>query len=320
MPWRLAIVLRSSLSEYFLGLGRGEAGALPLILKAATVKSGCLSLSFVVNKTWVPFAVLLALVAVAIGVVAFYVHGVRGAAFFDEAVTARAFVIIELLLFLLLAILLGMALGWWLQEPRYQNRQNVINDLAREHTHLHEERVQLLHTNSQLRTQLVHVHDAYRAEKTRLQNSLEELQRQHAAEVAELEKLRLSRVSADTNELDLLRFKNRQLTQQLGETEEQIRQQKLRLEELANKQPDFEPGDQVQNLHHQLKHLKDDLSRIRGIGPVLEKQLNDLGIYTFQQIAEFNAQQIDRIDAHIRFPGRVLRERWIEQARQFIGR
>lgn len=264
--------------------------------------------------------VLLALVAVAIGVVAFYVHGVRGDSFFGDAAVARAFVIIELLLFLLLAILLGVALGWWLQEPRYQNRQNVINDLAREHTHLHDERIQLFHTNAQLRAQLVQVHDHYREDKTRLQQSLEEFQRQHAAQAEEMGKLQRSQVTADNSELDLLRFKNRQLTQQLGETEEQIRQLKLRLEEISKKQPDLEPGDHVQSLHHKLKHLKDDLSRIRGIGSVLEKQLNDLGIYTFQQIADFNEQQIDRIDAHIRFPGRVLRERWIEQARQFISR
>lgn len=273
-----------------------------------------------VNKTWVPYAVLLALVLVAIALVAFYVHGIKGQAFFGETAASRVFVIVELLLFLLLAVLLGLALGWWLQEPRYQNRQNVINDLAREHNHLHDERIQLLHTHAQLRAQLVQVHDHYREEKTRLQKSLEDFQRQHATQLEEMSALQRSQVSVDSHELDLLRFKNRQLTQQLAETEEQIRQLKQQIEEFSKKQPDPESRDHVQNLHHQLRHLKDDLSRIRGIGPVLEKQLNDLGIYTFQQIADFNEQQIDRIDAHIRFPGRVLRERWIEQARQFIGR
>ncbi|MBL7854536.1 MAG: hypothetical protein JNL17_09055 [Cyclobacteriaceae bacterium] len=272
------------------------------------------------NKTWVPYAVLLALVLVAIALVAFYVHDIKGQAFFGETAASRVFVIVELLLFLLLAVLLGLALGWWLQEPRYQNRQNVINDLAREHNHLHDERIQLLHTHAQLRAQLVQVHDHYREEKTRLQKSLEDFQRQHATQLEEMSALQRSHVSVDSHELDLLRFKNRQLTQQLAETEEQIRQLKQQIEEFSKKQPDPESRDHVQNLHHQLRHLKDDLSRIRGIGPVLEKQLNDLGIYTFQQIADFNEQQIDRIDAHIRFPGRVLRERWIEQARQFIGR
>lgn len=273
-----------------------------------------------VNKAWVPYVVLLVLVIVATAVVVFYVHDIKGTAFFGEAAVTRVFIIVELLLFLLLAILLGLALGWWLQEPRYQNRQHVINDLALEHNHLQEERIQLLHANAQLRAQLVQVHDHYREEKTRLQKSLEDFQRQHAAQLEEMSALQRSQVSVDSHELDLLRFKNRQLTQQLAETEEQIRQLKQRIEEFSKKQPDLESRDHVQNLHRQLAHLKDDLSRIRGIGPVLEKQLNDLGIYTFQQIADFNEQQIDRIDAHIRFPGRVLRERWIEQARQFIGR
>lgn len=303
-----------------MGLGRGKAGALPLIFQGSHTEMAAFFYLSEVNKTWVPYTVLLALVLLAIALVAFYVHDIKGQAFFGETGTFRVFVIVELLLFLLLAVLLGLALGWWLQEPRYHNRQKVVNDLAREHNHLHEERIQLLHTQAQLRAQLVQVHDHYREEKTRLQKSLEDFQRQHATQLEEMSTLQRSQVSVDSHELDLLRFKNRQLTQHLAETEEQIGQLKQQIEEFSKKQTDPESRDHVQNLHHQLRHLKDDLSRIRGIGPVLEKQLNDLGIYTFQQIADFNERQIDRIDAHIRFPGRVLRERWIEQARQFIGR
>lgn len=61
---------------------------------------------------------------------------------------------------------------------------------------------------------------------------------------------------------------------------------------------------------------RDDLKRIRGVGPVLEKTLNALGIYRFSQIASFGASDIQRISDKLpQFPGRIERDRWIEQAR-----
>ena len=58
----------------------------------------------------------------------------------------------------------------------------------------------------------------------------------------------------------------------------------------------------------------DDLKRINGIGPVIEKTLNDEGIYHFQQIANFTPDNVSWVDKHISFPGRITREEWIRQA------
>jgi predicted flap endonuclease-1-like 5' DNA nuclease len=58
----------------------------------------------------------------------------------------------------------------------------------------------------------------------------------------------------------------------------------------------------------------DDLKIIIGIGPVNEKELNDLGIYHFWQIAEWDAQNIAWVSEHIRFSNRIVRENWIKQA------
>ncbi len=62
----------------------------------------------------------------------------------------------------------------------------------------------------------------------------------------------------------------------------------------------------------------DDLTRIKGIGAVLKGKLNGLGITTFQQIAGFTAEDIERINAVLDFPGRIEREKWVEQARDFM--
>lgn len=60
---------------------------------------------------------------------------------------------------------------------------------------------------------------------------------------------------------------------------------------------------------------KDDLKEIWGVGPVLEKRLNRLGITTFAQIGRFTAADIERVSGALDvFPGRIVRDGWIEGA------
>jgi len=61
---------------------------------------------------------------------------------------------------------------------------------------------------------------------------------------------------------------------------------------------------------------KDDLKRIKGIGPFCETKLNALGIYRFEQIAKFNSKDEDKVNEAIEFfPGRVKRDEWVRQAK-----
>lgn len=60
---------------------------------------------------------------------------------------------------------------------------------------------------------------------------------------------------------------------------------------------------------------KDDLKQIKGIGPFIEKKLNALGIYTFSQIAKFDANMEEKVNEAIEFfPGRIKRDDWKGQA------
>ena len=59
----------------------------------------------------------------------------------------------------------------------------------------------------------------------------------------------------------------------------------------------------------------DDLKRISGIGPGIERTLHELGIFHFQQIAAFTPGNVAWINRHLRFKGRIEREDWIGQAR-----
>ncbi|MFM9941147.1 MAG: hypothetical protein ACKVP7_16825 [Hyphomicrobiaceae bacterium] len=59
----------------------------------------------------------------------------------------------------------------------------------------------------------------------------------------------------------------------------------------------------------------DDLKRIRGIGVLIEKKLNSMGITSYSQIANWSAPDIDRVSQVLDFKGRIERENWVEQAR-----
>ena len=63
---------------------------------------------------------------------------------------------------------------------------------------------------------------------------------------------------------------------------------------------------------------QDNLKLIKGIGKVMEKTLHDLGITTFKQLASFQLSDIQRVsDALTEFPGRIERDNWVGQARDF---
>ena len=60
---------------------------------------------------------------------------------------------------------------------------------------------------------------------------------------------------------------------------------------------------------------KDNLCRVKGIGNVIEGKLNDLGIFHFDQIASWTEEEINWVDSHLAFSGRIIREDWIGQAK-----
>ena len=60
----------------------------------------------------------------------------------------------------------------------------------------------------------------------------------------------------------------------------------------------------------------DDLKKIKGVGPKLEKLLNELGISNYQQIADWQQTDIDSVNAKLSFSGKIDREDWVTQAKR----
>lgn len=63
----------------------------------------------------------------------------------------------------------------------------------------------------------------------------------------------------------------------------------------------------------------DDLTRLAGIGPKLAAALNQRGITTFAQLADWTEEQAQAFDAELSLKGRVARDAWIAQARRLAA-
>ncbi len=59
----------------------------------------------------------------------------------------------------------------------------------------------------------------------------------------------------------------------------------------------------------------DDLKKLSGVGPALEKKLLAAGVTSFAQIAAWTEEDIAAFDEKLSFKGRIEREGWVEQAK-----
>ncbi len=63
----------------------------------------------------------------------------------------------------------------------------------------------------------------------------------------------------------------------------------------------------------------DDLKKLSGVGPALEKKLLAAGVTSFAQIAAWTEEDIADFDEKLSFKGRIEREGWVEQAKALVA-
>jgi len=63
--------------------------------------------------------------------------------------------------------------------------------------------------------------------------------------------------------------------------------------------------------------VADDLKKLPGISPAIEKQLNDLGIFHYTQIAELSPTAAHNVGEEVGLPGRV--DGWIAKAKELTA-
>ena len=62
--------------------------------------------------------------------------------------------------------------------------------------------------------------------------------------------------------------------------------------------------------------IVDDLSQLKGVASGIESRLNELGVYTFKQIALWSDENIVEFSRLLSFKDRIHREQWVDQARE----
>src|SRR6201998_2988602 len=63
--------------------------------------------------------------------------------------------------------------------------------------------------------------------------------------------------------------------------------------------------------------VADDLKKLSGVSPTIEKKLNDMGIFHYQQIAELSPTAAHNVGEEVGLPGRV--ESWIAKAKELTA-
>lgn len=221
--------------------------------------------------------------------------------------------IIEILLMLLGSVLIGFAIGWVLQQSAIRKAEDETRILVKE--------------RSALQTQLEAQHEQIQKSDSVLERARETFKEDFTTVSRENERLRTEleerSQEKETLQSELLTI---QATVSQGKTElrqvEAARQKlEIELEELKkfqkeNKEPLYSDFISDQQLAGRiLADEHDDLKEIKGIGPGIEKKLNALGIHSFRQISELSDQSVrDVSEAIMFFPGRIERDRWVEQA------
>ncbi|NDH25788.1 MAG: NADH-quinone oxidoreductase subunit NuoE [Rhodobacteraceae bacterium] len=79
-------------------------------------------------------------------------------------------------------------------------------------------------------------------------------------------------------------------------------------------------GKKPKTLKAARKSGADDLKRIKGVGPKLEKLLNSLGFFHFDQVASWSENEMAWVDQNLEgFKGRATRDNWVAQAKELMS-
>jgi len=81
----------------------------------------------------------------------------------------------------------------------------------------------------------------------------------------------------------------------------------------------FVPSAEVFELLTAPRGAPDDLAKLQGVGPQIVKKLNDAGVFHYWQVAAMTPEDVAKLDADLKFNGRIERDGWVNQARSLLA-
>jgi predicted flap endonuclease-1-like 5' DNA nuclease len=202
--------------------------------------------------------------------------------------------------FILVAGAIGLWLGWYLGKLSRDPELNHLHNRLRTHGDAENsarDRAQAAEARlAELSGQIAERENAERE----LAQRVEQLEEQ-----AEVCAVNLRDCQAARNDLEA----------EAARLQEALRGRKSR-EAPATAEPLAEPSGEGPGTLPPANGEPDDLRKIKGIGPRIAALLNDMGITQYRQLADLTPAGVAEIDERLRFRGRIVREKWVEQARE----
>lgn len=155
--------------------------------------------------------------------------------------------------------------------------------------------------------------------KPRSRESAEELRRELRIAVTERDEAQTALRQSETRserlraELEVLHGIHERMLDDIERLKARVREAELELKSSGNSRPPAW-------LMVQPYGPRDDLQRLQGVDPILERSLNRLGIYHFHQIARFEPSDVEWLVEHIDgVPEQTIRDSWVPDAGMLAG-
>ena len=201
--------------------------------------------------------------------------------------------ILEILVMLVGAFLIGFLVAWIARKKHIQQLTNAINKLVAQNSEFSVSNKSMLELEQKYQL----LNEAKEAAKRNLLNVKSEKETLENASLNFKEELDTYRTRSQKSEAESSLLKIR-----VNELEAEILKTKSRTSKMLTSAREG-----------------DDLTEIKGIGPVISKKLNGVGIFSFQQIADLTDDTIEKLNQTIlRFPRRIGKDQWREQAAELV--
>lgn len=225
--------------------------------------------------------------------------------------------IMEISMMILAGLIVGFAAAWLINESTFRLLRGQLGGLQREKSGLHDQLL-LLEKENQAARKHVAEWQQEGSLLTQVKKVTEPLLLQARQQVESLEeelKVYQRRYENLKFETDTMRSTAEQLRNELAE-ERSREARRPNVEQQDTPKQETEKSERLRSRFTPATgQTRDDLTLISGIGPAIKRKLNELGIYSFQQISEFTPQDIESVAAALKvFKGRIGRDNWIGQA------
>jgi predicted flap endonuclease-1-like 5' DNA nuclease len=220
-----------------------------------------------------------------------------------------ALAIAQILIMTLVSVLLGFGIAWYMREDYLNAKQNDVKALLSERDNIIKElHVQRERTKKAEHT-LARARQTFHDDFIQVSRERDRIKDERSATQKEWSKLK--------DEHTLLQI---QLGNELHRVADLASQLEVQQQQSAQKEKEnsgvryfINPFNIASTIE---KNDIDDLKKIKGIGPVIEKKLNMIGIVSFKQIGELPDEALDQIAHTLKFfPDRIKRDHWVEQAK-----